>query len=62
MKSYNLKPSGFDFDYKAIYQNPEFENILFNRINRIGRANNQYSILIDQCDTFISIIQSEINK
>jgi hypothetical protein len=62
MKSYNLKPSGFKFDYKAIYQNPEFENILFNRVNRIDRAIIQYNILIDQCDTFISIIQSEINK
>jgi hypothetical protein len=62
MESYNLKPSGFDFDYKAIYQNPEFEKILFYRINRIGRANGEYNILIDQCDTFISIIRSEINK
>jgi hypothetical protein len=62
MASYNLKPSGFDFDYKAIYQIPEFENMLFNRIARIDWANREYNILIDQCDTFISIIQSEINK
>jgi hypothetical protein len=62
MESFNLKPSGFDFDYKAIYQKPEFENILFNRISRIDWANREYNILVDQCDAFISIIQSEINK
>ncbi len=62
MESYNLKPSGFDFDYKAIYQKSEFENMLYNRIARMDWANREYNILIDHCNTFISIIQSEINK
>ena len=62
ISKYFQESSGFDLDYRAVYQMPEFENLILFRANMAFYANEENQILLDETNKIISLIQIELKE
>ena len=59
-KQNNTEQNNLKTDFKKLFADPEFENILVNRIGAVEEANNYLVIMIEQVEHIISLINKDI--